>query len=136
MDAKVKVGAPAAYKSKEELQDAIEEYLNNPQTRKVIAKDGSEVQMPLITITGLALHLGFASRQSFYDYEAKEEFTYTIKRARMFIEHEYEAQLQCGNTVGAIFALKNMGWSDRLTQEISGPGGTGLFPEMIKVIHE
>jgi len=61
-----------------------------------------------ITITGLALFLGFESRQSFYDYEKKEEFTYIIKRARLAVENSYETH---GQTID-IFALKNMGWKD------------------------
>jgi hypothetical protein len=32
------------------------------------------------TITGLALFLGFESRNSLYDYESKEEFSGIIKR--------------------------------------------------------
>ena len=35
------------------------------------------------TITDLCLYLGFSSRQSFYDYEKREDFSYIIKRARM-----------------------------------------------------
>jgi hypothetical protein len=68
------------------------------------------------TITGLALYLGFASRQSFYDYEKDGEFSYVIKRARLRIETEYEKRLMGNNPAGAIFALKNFGWSDK--QEI------------------
>lgn len=93
-----KVGRPPAYKNAKELQEIIDEYLEI-ETNK--------------TITGLALYLGFESRQSFYDYEKKEEFTYTIKRARTYIEKEYEELLRKGNAGGAIFALKNMGWHDR-----------------------
>lgn len=69
-----------------------------------------------VTITGLAYYLGFASRQSFYDYENDERYSYTIKRARLFMESVYEGQLLKGNVAGAIFALKNFGWSDK--QEI------------------
>lgn len=73
------------------------------------------------TITGLALHLGFASRQSFYDYEGREPFSYTIKRARLRVECEYEKMLSGGKiAIGAIFALKNFGWTDK--QEIKHEG--------------
>ena len=75
------------------------------------------VKMPVPTITGLALHLGFCSRQSFYDYESRPEHSYTIKKARTFIEKHYEELLQVGNTTGAIFALKNMGWLDKISNE-------------------
>lgn len=73
------------------------------------------------TVTGLTLHLGFASRQSFYDYENRDEFSYTIKRARLRVECEYEKKLSGGKiAIGAIFALKNFGWTDR--QEIKHEG--------------
>lgn len=70
------------------------------------------------TITGLSLFLGFASRQSMYDYEKKnEEFSYAIKRARSRIECAYEKALWGDNPTGPIFALKQFGWSDKLDAE-------------------
>jgi hypothetical protein len=62
------------------------------------------------------LHLGFASRQSFYDYEERGEYSYIIKNARLRVEKGYELRLHGNNPTGSIFALKNMGWSDK--QEI------------------
>ena len=67
------------------------------------------------TICGIALYLGFASRQSMYDYENKIEFAYVIKRIRLSMEEFYESNL-FRNPAGSIFALKQHGWSDR--QEI------------------
>lgn len=66
-----------------------------------------------LTITGLALYIGFASRQSFYDYEKDGEFSYAIKRARLKIEQSYEFALHGTSPTGAIFALKNFGWTDK-----------------------
>lgn len=87
------------YESAEELQAKIDEYFTRPDKKP--------------TISGLAYHLGFESRQSFYDYEQKEGFAYTIKRARLRIENEYEDRLNEGAGAGAIFALKNLGWKDQ-----------------------
>lgn len=105
----------------EDLQEAISEYFNKGvKKRKMVVgkgKNAKTISIPCPTITGLAHYLGFESRQSFYDYGNKPDFTYTVKRAHLFIEVEYEEQLTYGNTVGAIFALKNMGWADK--QEIS-----------------
>ena len=70
------------------------------------------IEVPIPTISGLAHFLGFESRQSFYDYEKKDGFSYTVKRARLFIEVHYEEMLNTGNVTGAIFALKNLGWLD------------------------
>lgn len=94
------VGRPPMYDSPEEMIKGIEEYFNT-------ASDG-------ITITGLCIHLGFESRQSFYAYEQKPEFSYIIKRARLFVENFYEKSAQNAKTpTFHIFALKNMGWSDK-----------------------
>ncbi len=112
------------YKTDKELRDKIQDYFDNG----IVIK--KSVQVP--TISGLCLHLGFESRQSFYDYQKKDKFSYTIKRARLRIEKEYEEQLQVGNTVGAIFALKNLGWSDK--QEIDHTSkGEKLAPINITV---
>lgn len=89
------------FSTDEELRDKIKEYLDT-------------VGAP--TITGLAYFLGFSSRQSFYDYEKNEKHSYTIKRARLYMESVYEANLIKANVAGAIFALKNFGWTDK--QEI------------------
>lgn len=119
------VGRPPLFDTPEALKEKIAEYFEEGmKTRTVIigkAPNQTTIEIEVPTITGLCLYLGFESRQSFYAYEKKEGFSYTIKRARLSIENEYEEQLQCGNTVGAIFALKNMGWYDR--QEITGKDG-------------
>lgn len=114
-------GRPPTYKDAEELQAAIDKYIENPPTRLVTI--GSEkVEVPCYTITGLAYYLGFADRVSFYDYENKPEFAYTIKRARAFIENEYEKMLFGNNVAGPIFALKNFGWKDKTEQDITTNG--------------
>ena len=117
-----KAGHPPFYKTPEELQEVINDYFNDGvHKRKVEVGKGENkqvIEIPVPTITGLCYYLGFESRQSFYDHEEREGFSYTIKRARLFIEKEYEEQLQVGNTVGAIFALKNMGWLDTMQSKV------------------
>ena len=108
-----KVGRPPLFESVENLQSAIQDYFTNGmEKRQKEIKDKGLMKVPVPTITGLCLHLGFASRQAFYDLQKHREFSYTVKRARMLIEREYEEQLQKGNPTGAIFALKNFGWMD------------------------
>jgi|TARA_B100001939_G_scaffold220903_1_gene190125 hypothetical protein len=95
---------PAAlYKSSEELAKKIDEYFLQFDEKKLLYTKP--------TITGLALHLGFCSRQSLYDYGKIEEFSYIIRRARTCIETVYENNLHFNNPTGSIFALKNMGWN-------------------------
>ena len=87
-------------------------------------KDGEIVgSVSIITITGLVIYLGFCDRAAFYDYGKKEKFCHTIKKARTFIEQEYEECLKSNNCTGAIFALKNFGWTDRRELELSGKEG-------------
>ena len=111
------MGRPPIFETVEALDAAIHDYFNNGVKKRkfVIGKAPNQqvVEIEIPTITGLCYYIGFDSRQSFYDYEEKPDFSYTIKRARLFIEREYEEQLSIGNTVGAIFALKNMGWKDK-----------------------
>lgn len=111
---------PPIYATPEELQEKIDQYFIDGVTTKTVAigkpPNNYTIEIEVPTITGLAYYLGFESRQSFYDYEEREGFSYTIKRVRLFIEKNYEEMLQSGNTTGAIFALKNFGWKDK--QEI------------------
>ena len=116
-DKEIKFGRPPLYNKPKEMQADIEAYFNDGVTIKKVEvgpKDNKQViEIPVPTITGLCLYLGFESRQSFYDYEKKSDFTYTIKRARLFIEKHYEEMLQTNNVTGAIFALKNFQWRDK-----------------------
>jgi len=98
------MGRPPKYKTALELQEKIQEYFDTlSETNK-------------ITITGLVLHCGFESRQAFYHLEQKDEFRYIIKRSRLKVENHYEKLLQGNMVAGPVFALKNMGWTDK--QEI------------------
>lgn len=71
-----------------------------------------------ITLTGLVLALGLCSKDTFYQYEEYPEFSDSVKRARLLVEHEYENRLVAGSNAAApIFALKNFGWKDKITNE-------------------
>jgi hypothetical protein len=102
------MGRPRIYNTSEELEAEVEKYFEITEQSDV-------------TITGLALHLGFESRQSIYDYEKNGEFSYIIKRAKLRVELAYEWRLNSNSCTGAIFALKNMGWKDK--QEVEQSGG-------------
>lgn len=71
------------------------------------------------TISGLALYLGFASRQSMYDYEKKSPaFSYIINRYKLFLKHYHEQKLTwAGSFQGSFVWLKNFGdYKDEITQ--------------------
>ena len=126
-------GRPAMYDCPVELEEKIEDYFNWCQgdkeeregERVIKNKDGSKVTETYTydfwlrepespSITGLAIHLGFESRQSMYDYLKKPEFTYIIKKGLLKVENTYEKGLWTNSPSGVIFALKNMNWTDRM----------------------
>jgi hypothetical protein len=122
------VGRPRLFDSPQKLQEAIDSYFEPmidvyEQKGGVLMKQGEKkVIKENPTITGLAYHLGFESRQSFYDYEEMEEFSYMIKKARLRVEIGYEESLRGNNVAGSIFALKNMGWKDQNQVDMTSKG--------------
>ena len=63
-------------------------------------------------------YLGFATRDSFYDLEKREEFSYTMRRFRLFMTHWNEQKIYWGGTFqGASLWLRNWGgYKDEVTQ--------------------
>ena len=119
-------GRPRMFETVEELDQKIDEYFDGGyDTYTIILKDGKQVEVPAVTLVGLALFLGFCDKQSLYDYQKREEFSCSIKRARAKVEAEYEKQLRFGQPTGAIFALKNFGWKDKqeVDQTVTHIGG-------------
>lgn len=103
-------GRPPIYETSEAMEIIAKEYFDLCTTTTGICKP---------TISGLIFHLGFASRQSFYEYEKKKEFVDIIKRLRLFVESCYETNLHGYNWAGSAFALRNLNsqdWKDEVTQ--------------------
>lgn len=103
-------GQPAYYQNVEDLQKAIDDYFATTTENR-------------ITITGLALHLGFTSRQALMNYQEKPQFFDTIKKAKLRVEHSYECDLKEKGNSGTIFALKNFDWKDKTETELTGKDG-------------
>ncbi|MGN1155543.1 MAG: terminase small subunit [Agathobacter sp.] len=119
-------GRPPKYKNKEEMQEKIDKYFRECDGKILKNDDGSPFfdknGNPVIygakppTITGLALALGFTSRQSLLDYEAKKEFLDTITRAKARVEQYAEERLfDKDGANGAKFSLANnfKGWKEK-----------------------
>lgn len=127
---KEEAGRPMIISDEEELEEKIEEYFETKVGMFPAKDDKGEIilkvsgGLPQVvfenkapTITGLALFLGFSSRQSIYDYIKRDDkFSYTIKRAVARIE-EYAENIILGGgiagtnaTSGAIFWAKCHGW--------------------------
>lgn len=104
-------GQPRKYSSPEQMQKAICKYFADTKQPGVCA---------------LALHLGFASRQSFCDYKGYSKgFSDVIKKAIMRIEAYHEGRLSnVAKPTGSIFWLKNHGWADK--QEIAHSGDLSI----------
>lgn len=109
-------GRPMKYRSAKDMQAAVDAYFMR------IAKN----QEPA-TITGLAIHLGFSTRHGLLLYGHREAFAETVEFAKLRVEHEYEKRLLADkNAAGAIFGLKNFGWTDAQRVEHTGDGGGPL----------
>ena len=95
------MGRKPTFTSAEEMQEKIDAYfascerelLRDAAGNLVLNKNGEPVYVggrPM-TIQGLALALGFTSRQSLLNYKAKREFVDTVTRARLRVE-QYAAE--------------------------------------------
>lgn len=122
---KRKVGHPPRYKTARAMQKVIDKYfldcegqlLTDKNGDYVLDKNGNPVKTGARppTVTGLALALGFTSRQALLNYQDKEEFVDTVTRAKARVEQFAEEMLYvpgCAN--GAKFNLSNnfKDWSD------------------------
>lgn len=120
-----RIGRPPVFESKEELEKKIEEFfkscegsvLEDETGKPVLDKYGNVIKIDERpeTVTGLALALGFKSRQSLIDYQGRAEFSDTITRAKLRCEKYAEERLfDRDGTNGARFSLQvNFGWKDK-----------------------
>lgn len=141
-------GRPLKFQSVEELQKKIDDYfyMCDPHTEDITewveARDSDgklkkdkyglnylvEVnhkvktkQVPY-TVTGLALALD-TSRETLINYEEKEEFFDTIKKAKDKIQNYLELNLNSPSPTGTIFNLKNnYNWKDKTETDVTTNG--------------
>ena len=119
-------GRPPMYTSVEEIREKIDNYfeeckgeiLYDDDGKPFIDKYGNVIRVGVKppTVTGLALALGFNSRQSLLNYEDKEEFMDTITRAKAKVEQYAEERLfDKDGANGAKFSLANnfKGWKEK-----------------------
>lgn len=120
------VGRPPKYKTKEEIQEKIDAYFEECKGEILRDADGNPIldkwSNPVVigarplTITGLALSLGFNSRQALLNYQGKKEFNDTILRAKAQVERYAEERLfDKDGANGAKFSLANNfdGWKEK-----------------------
>lgn len=125
------VGRPPRYKTVQDMQVKIDAYfldcegqaLTGDNGLPILDKYGREVRIGQHppTVTGLALALGFTSRQALLNYQAKKEFVDAITRAKSRVEAYVEERLFDRDGVqGAKFNLSNnfRGWRERPEPEV------------------
>ena len=116
-------GRPPKYETPEQMQEVIDRYFNKGGEGEEsgaawIQMGDAEMFAP--TVEGLAYELGL-SRQALLDYQKKDDFLDTIKRAKQKIGIALEQRLYGNNVTGIIFNLKNnFGWKDKTETEHSG----------------
>lgn len=111
-------GRPPKFKSVKELQKKIDAYFVR-----------CEKEDEPLMITGLALALD-TTRDTLMDYEGKDEFSDTIKKAKLKIEHAYELRNIKRGNAGDIFALKNFGWKDKTESDVTLGGSINVMPSV------
>lgn len=119
---KRRVGAPPKYQSPEDMQRIIDEYFERCAGRLLTDEDGqpalNKFGDPIYidrhppTVTGLALALGFSSRQTLLNYQARPAFMDTVTRAKSRCEAYAEERLyDRDGSRGAQFSLEhNFNW--------------------------
>lgn len=85
-----------------------------------------EVAQEKWTITGLALFLGFCSRQMMFEYCEKEEFGDSIRTAKLKVEQDVEEDCKKRGNAGDIFRLKNYDWKDKQEVDLKHSGSITL----------
>ncbi|MCQ2439765.1 MAG: DNA-packaging protein [Oscillospiraceae bacterium] len=133
------------FESVDEMQKKIDAYFEDCEGRPMIVdgepvydKEGEPIfvgQHPP-TVTGLALALGFASRQSLIEYQGKRAFGDTITRAKLRCEEYAERRLyDRDGTRGAEFSLRvNFKWRDSSKDAVVPEGsvaGVVLIPQVM-----
>ena len=120
---KSNAGRPPTFKSAEEMQEKIDKYFEDCNGKPLLNDKGEPFynkygEIVMIgahppTVTGLALALGFNSRQTLLNYQAKKEFVDTITRAKSRVEEYCERRLfDRDGQRGAEFNLKyNFKWA-------------------------
>lgn len=124
-------GRPPKFKNKKQLEKLIEEYFESCKGHILTDEEGNVmtdkhgrpilVDVKPVTITGLALALGFNSRQTLLNYQEKEEFMDTITHAKARVEAYTEERLfDKEGAAGARFSLANnfKGWSEKQKLEV------------------
>lgn len=139
-----RMGRPPMYKSVEEMQAKIDAYFEDCKAKPLLDAEGCPVldknSVPILygerplTVTGLALALGFTSRQALLNYQEKEEFVDAITRAKARVECYAEERLfDKDGANGAKFSLANNfdGWREKQQIEAQVSNDMNINVELV-----
>lgn len=104
-------GRPPIFETPEEFQEVADEYFAHCETDQITP-----------TVNGLCLVLNM-TRETLLRYGEKPGFSDSVRKARMKLEMAWEQKLAGNNVAGAIFWLKNQGWTDTQRTELTGAAG-------------
>jgi len=116
--AKNPVGRPRKFKSVESMEAMINAYFIMCDESKVVSTDTkgkTSIRYKPYTISGLCLFLDL-TYEGLLEYQAREEYSETIKKAKKRVENWIEEHSINGdlNPAVSIFNLKNnFGWKDK-----------------------
>lgn len=137
------------YKSAEDMQIVIDRYFEDCEGKLLTIKDAETGEdKPVLdkygqpvyvgqkppTVTGLALALGFNSRQALLNYQGREEFNDAVTRAKAHCEEYAESRLfDKDGSNGAKFSLANnfRDWTEKQDTTIRNPEGESLRIESV-----
>lgn len=112
------VGRPLKFKTPEDLEDKINEFLIACNAKGITPTKGQ-----------LALYLD-TTRETLSEYEEKEEYVDALKRIYLIIEENWVQKLTGQAVTGTIFYLKNAyskNWREKSEQDITS-GGKPFVP--------
>jgi hypothetical protein len=110
------MGRPPKFQTNEEFEAVAEAYF-------LACEDPDKPEVP--TVNGLCMALDIC-RDTLWEYAKKPDFSDAVKRARTRLEAAWEKRLAGNACTGAIFWLKNQGWSDRAELTLGGDVKTSL----------
>lgn len=139
-------GRPPKYKTPEEMQRIIDLYFlacrvhreENPDLLMGLPDEDlliiNDIEDVFPTISGLAYTLGM-STEAFRNYEEKDDFLVTVKRAKQRVEMSLEQRLAGTAVTGSIFSLKNnFGWKDQTHTDLTSSDKSMSPPQVIEIV--
>lgn len=109
---------PPIFDTPEQFEAAADAYFES-------CKPSGESDGDIPTVNGLCLALGM-TRKTLWAYSDKPAFCDAVEKARTRLEMAWERRLAGTACTGAIFWLKNQGWTDKTETELYGKGGGAI----------